>query len=512
MRNPPKPLTPAAPLTRRRLIHHTAAAAAALTLGACAKRTGRTRHTRPGVRVNDVHGRLNPTTMRSVSRPATAADVADALKHSARQGRSVSVAGARHAMGGQQFLTDGLLLDMRSMRALRELDTRRGVAVVEAGVAWPDLVAALRAAQPNDAQPWTIVQKQTGANELTVGGAVACNAHGRGLRLAPLVQQIEALEYVTPHGEPTACDRDHDPDTFARLIGGYGLFGVVTAVHLRLMRCLRVRREVAVIELADLDAQVRDALDAGAEYGDCQLDIDPASPGFLRRGVLATYHPTDRPLTPTDTRQALDHEAWLALVRGVIDGEPGLFDRYADFYRGTAGQVYDSDAMQMSTYLADYADRINHGRRVTRTLMLTELYVPVDRLAPFLDAARACFHRHDGPARPAYSVLRLIQPEQTTALRWATQRFACVIFNVVVEHNPPGVAAARQVLQDLIDRALELDGRYYLTYHRWARADQVRAAYPMMEGLLREKTRRDPAGVLQSDWYRHHATLLGVTR
>ena len=49
-----------------------------------------------------------------------------------------------------------------------------------------------------------IRQKQTGADRLTVGGAVSANIHGRGLNAQPFVADIEALEVVTPKGEVTA--------------------------------------------------------------------------------------------------------------------------------------------------------------------------------------------------------------------------------------------------------------------------------------------------------------------
>jgi hypothetical protein len=63
----------------------------------------------------------------------------------------------------------------------------------------------------------------------------------------------------------------------------------------------------------------------------------------------------------------------------------------------------------------------------------------------------------------------------------------------------------------LIDRAIEVGGSYYLTYHRWARADQVLACHPRLPELLREKQRLDPASVFDSDWYAHNVRLVGTT-
>ena len=42
------------------------------------------------------------------------------------------------------------------------------------------------------------------------------------------------------------------------------------------------------------------------------------------------------------------------------------------------------------------------------------------------------------------------------------------------------IAKSKTQFQALIDCALELDGSYYLTYHRWARMDQLETAYPQL--------------------------------
>src|SRR2546429_2315643 len=51
--------------------------------------------------------------------------------------------------------------------------------------------------QQGAAQQWGIRQKQTGADRLSIGGALAANAHGRGLKLKPLIGDVERSEEHT---------------------------------------------------------------------------------------------------------------------------------------------------------------------------------------------------------------------------------------------------------------------------------------------------------------------------
>ena len=114
---------------------------------------------------------------------------------------------------------------------------------------------------------------------------------------------------------------------------------------------------------------------------------------------------------------------------------------------------------------------------------------------------------HDNQEQPfniIYGTLRLIQKDDETFLPWAKKDYACVIFNLRVDWSEKGKQKGKRDFQRLIDRALELDGSYFLTYHRWARKDQVLKAYPQFIEFLKLKLKYDPEERFQSEWYRHY--------
>lgn len=69
---------------------------------------------------------------------------------------------------------------------------------------------------------------------------------------------------------------------------------------------------------------------------------------------------------------------------------------------------------------------------------------------------------------------------------------------------------ATQAFRDLIDLALSFGGSFFLTYHRWARRDQIERAYPQFGEFLRLKGKHDPEGRFQSEWWRHHRNLFAT--
>src|SRR6266403_456212 len=140
--------------------------------------------------VNDVHSQLNPTRVLGISQPRSLEDVQKLIR-AARKGRKVvSLAGGRHAMGGQQFGAETLLLDIRKLSRVLNLDRKRGIIEVEAGIEWPELIDGYLALQNGDHQSWGIAQKQTGADRLSMAGTIAANAHGRGLKMKPFISDV----------------------------------------------------------------------------------------------------------------------------------------------------------------------------------------------------------------------------------------------------------------------------------------------------------------------------------
>ena len=458
--------------------------------------------------VNDTHSALNHTPVARVLEPRRVADVAEAVRAAHQRGESLSIAGARHAMGGQQFLRDSALLDMRQLKHVRWFDRGRALLEVEAGITWPDVIRGYLSMQHGvlqrgSAVAYGIRQKQTGADRLTLGGAVAANIHGRGLTAQPFVSDIERLEVVTPTGDLVRCSRTEHPELFRQVVGGYGLFGVVTAVTLRLVPRVKVERRVAQLEVDGLIEAFDERIAAGHLYGDFQFATAPDSPEFMRTGVLSSYRPVEASRVIPAHQRRLSQRDWNELLTLAHGDKRAAFHRFTEFYLATHGQLYWSDTHQLNLYLEDYHGALDHrlGAAVRGSEMITELYVPRSRLTAFMHEVRRDFRLNGVDF--IYGTIRLIEKEHDTALPWARESWACVIFNIHVDHRPQDIERAATHFRRLIDHALREGGSYFLTYHRFASAAQIEAAHPGMRAFLAAKQAADPHGVLQSDWYRH---------
>src|SRR5207245_305638 len=91
-----------------------------------------------------------------------------------------------------------------------------------------------------------------------VSGSLSANMHGRGLTLPPFISDIESFKLLNARGQLVNCSRSENPELFSLAIGGYGLFGVVYSVTLRLVPRRKLERVVEVRTIEGLASAFAD--------------------------------------------------------------------------------------------------------------------------------------------------------------------------------------------------------------------------------------------------------------
>lgn len=460
-----------------------------------------------GVAVNDIQSQINSTLVHRVDTPASIPEIQEIVRRARSEGRAVSIAGGRHAMGGQQFGSGTILIDMSRMDRVVRFDASVGRIEMEAGIQWPALIDYLLEAQIGQSRQWGIIQKQTGADRLSLGGALSANVHGRGLTLKPIIADVESFTLVDAAADVRRCSRQENADLFRLAIGGYGLFGVIARIELRLGPRRKVQRIVEVIDLDSLIPSFLNRIEEGFLFGDFQYATEPGSEDFLRKGVFSCYRPVadDTPL-PGGQRE-LGARDWNELYELSHTQKKQAFERYAGHYLSTLGQVYWSDTHQLGLYQENYHQELDArlGGGSKGTEMITEIYVPRPSLPAFIADVREDFRRHQ--VNVIYGTIRLIEEDDESFLAWAREPWVCIIFNLHVVLTLEGLEASAGDFRRLIDLAIRHGGSYYLTYHRWATRDQVERCHPRFAEFLHLKKQYDPGERFQSDWYRHYREM-----
>lgn len=459
---------------------------------------------RPEQFVNDVHSQLNRTSVSNIIYPQNIYDLQKIVQQAFEKNRPIAIAGKKHSMGGQQFLTENILIDMSKMNRVIDFQPEKFLISLEAGIIWTDLVQ-YTIAQNSEAG---IRQKQTGADDLSIGGALASNIHGRGLAMKPIIDDVESFCLITFDGRLLNCSRHENSELFSLVIGGYGLFGIIASVKLRLMKRRKIQRVVRIENLQNLPFLFTQRINEGYLFGDFQFAIERDSPDFLNKGVFSCYLPVDDNISIAGNQRELLTDDWENLLFLAHTDKQKAFELYAAHYLATDGQIYWSDTHQLSPYLNSYHHNLDIRLKTGTpgSEMITEVYVPLEKLSEFMQLVREDFRRHN--TNLIYGTIRIIRRDNESYLAWAREDSVCIVFNLHIEHSPNKIAKAQAEFRLLIDRAIQFNGSFYLTYHRWATKEQILNCYPQIKSFLTLKKLCDPMETFQSDWYLHYKRLL----
>src|SRR5262249_32853935 len=152
------------------------------------------------------------------------------------------------------------------------------------------------------------------------------NVHGRGLAMKPLISNIGSFTLINADGKAIRCSRDENNELFRLGIGGYGLFGLIDSVTLRLVPRQKLRRVVEIIRADNLPKPFKERMAERFLYGDFQFSVDEKSPYFLQRGVFSCYEPIDEHEPVVATKELRDDD-WLELLRLAYTDRAKAFRR-----------------------------------------------------------------------------------------------------------------------------------------------------------------------------------------
>lgn len=342
-------------------------------------------------------------------------------------------------MGGQQFGAGTVLIDIRGLNKVLRLDRERGIIEVESGIEWPELIDQYLTMQKGDRRQWGIAQKQTGADRLTMAGTMSANAHGRGLTMKPFISNVESFVIVDAAGTVHTCSRTENPELFRLANGGYGLFGLVTSVQLRLVPRRKIERVVEITTLDGLATAFEKRIAGGFEFGDFQFSVERESDDFLHPGVFSCYRPVPMETPIPEAQKQLSDENWRQLLYLAHADPKKAFERYSDYYLSTNGQVYWSDTHQLSIYPDNYHREIDERLHAPypASEIIAEIDVPRPLLKEFFDEVREDFRKNK--VELIYGTVRLIERDDESFLPWAKQPYACTIFNLHTVHTREGI-------------------------------------------------------------------------
>jgi FAD/FMN-containing dehydrogenase len=442
----------------------------------------------------DDASRMNQTAIAEVvtpegDAPAVLAALRSVLAKARRDRLPICIAGARHTMGGHTIAPGGLVIDTAKMSSIEVLGTAARVLEVGSGAYWHDLIRVL------DARGLAVGVMQSN-DGFTLGGSMGANCHGWQPARPPLASTVESFRIVLADGSERECSREQNAELFRLVLGGYGLFGVVTSARLRVVenRLLEAQRFRA--SLSAFPATWAEHA-TGAELAFGRLCPDPDR--LFEEALLTVYRAVDSKTLPSVARIER-----AALKRALFRGEVG--SDYGKGLRWRAETLLGSEAGQRATRNQLMSEPIGlfQNRNPEMTDVLHEYFVPLPAFLPFVERLRGVLARH--PDCDLLNVtVRNVLADGDAFLRYARSEVFSLVLLFCHARTPEADAAMQALTRELVDVALAQGGTHYLPYRLHATREQLRRAYPMADAFFAKKRELDPELIFRNRFYDAYA-------
>jgi decaprenylphospho-beta-D-ribofuranose 2-oxidase len=416
----------------------------------------------------------------TVRRPRTEEDVARELS----SGEEMIARGLGRSYGDAAQLSGGVVLANRGLSHIGPVID--GAVTVGAGASLDELLSSTLP------QGW-FVPVTPGTRQVTIGGAVAADVHGKNHHLdGSFATHVHSMRLATPEGM-FRVSPDEEPELFWATMGAMGLTGVVTSVELNLTPVETNQMVVDTDRFEDLESLMTEMRLRDSDYRYSVAWVDCMSAGASkRRSILtradhATADDVERPSldSPGRTRVAIPFRAPSFVLNGWS------IRVFNELWYHHAPRREERALVPLGAFFHPL-DGVRDWNRLygRRGFVQYQFCVPegnADAVTHVID------HLARSKAASFLAVLKRFGPANPAPLSFPLEGWTLALDLPVGSEKLP-------TLLDELDRiVVEANGRVYFAKDSRLRSEYVPLMYPRLEEFLRVKSRVDPHNQLTSD-------------
>ena len=447
-------------------------------------------------------GRIAPTRA-SLAAPASDAEAAALLRYLATptMGGGTAIArGLGRSYNNAAQSAGGIVISTSNLNNIISLDPATGVVVAEAGVSLEQLMVA---GLPHG---W-FVPVSPGTRQVTVGGAIAADVHGKNHHVAgSFASHVTSFDILFPNAEqtePHTVTKEADPELFWATAGGMGLTGFITRATIKLKRVESALVRVDTVKTKDIDETMAVLAEHDTKYGYTVAWSDDLATGkHLGRSIITSGD--FAALDDLDDRQRSDPFAFEPRARLAAPKffPPGLMNRHSIRIANTAWYLraprHREREIQTISQFFHPLDGIRNWNRVYGPggFRQYQYVMPFGAEA----AVRRSFEMVSAHHAPSFvTVLKRFGKADPGLLSFPAEGWTLAL------DFPARTPGLGPLLDDLDKLVVAHGGRVYLAKDSRVSGATLEQMYPGLPQFRKLRAELDPAGVLASDLSRRLA-------
>lgn len=424
-------------------------------------------------------------------------DIQKGIKTAKEEGKTISIGGRRHSMGGQTFSEDAIFLNMLNFNNVTYNPITQTV-TAQAGATWKKIQEIL-------AINGRSVKVMQSDNIFTVGGSIGVNVHGWQVGAPPIRSTVLKMTVVTPEGKIQTISPKFNPELFNAVTGGYGMFAIIVDAELETVPNSLVKFHALFTNAENFHEAFKKNISSNqkTELAYARLSTDKNN---LLNEVGLFWYETQKTFAQ---KNDISPEKLIAIKRSIF--RLSEYHNLGKKLRWQAEKTYTKMLAEKQTLLSRN-DAMNTDIHILWPLygknkdVLHEYFIPKKHVSQFIQKLKK--HVLTQNVNVLNVTIREVKKDDLTFLPYAKNDVYGLVCLFSQGNTSEEEEKMKNFTQALIDDALTLNGTFYLPYRLHYDAKQLLSSYPEINRWIKLKKKYDPDLLLRSQFFSYINKIL----
>lgn len=425
------------------------------------------------------------------SKPAIENQLRQIIEYAREKNLKISIAGAQHSMGGHTIYPNGILLNMLPYKHM-ELDEKNNILTIGSGALWEDAIKYL------DKHGKSIAVMQA-FSSFSVGGSMSVNGHGWQKNLPPISSSVVSFSLMDQSGKILNCSREENTDLFKLVIGGYGLFGIILDIKLKVVDNLALQYKYIRLSTDKYPDYYKKFISGNPDVNLVFGRLRISDKHFLEEATINYFEKANGKPLPLQLQNAKNEEAKRLVFRSTVNSEYGKrlrWDLETGMNKMTKNAVYSRNEL-----LNDHVSLIEN-KDTNSTDLLQEYFIPERNFNRFINDIKPVLK--SSGLDLLNITIRVVKKDEDSYMNYAREDVFGFVFLFNQKKTEKQEQAMKLLTNRLVDVALKNEGTFYLPYRLHIDKEKMRKVYPQAESFFELKRKYDPQELFDNKFYQHY--------
>ncbi|MCI9846552.1 FAD-binding oxidoreductase [Flavobacterium pectinovorum] len=413
------------------------------------------------------------------------------LKYAQEKKLKIAVAGAQHSMGGHSIYPDGIEVNMLPYKHI-ELDSNTNILTIGSGALWQDAIEYL------DKRGKSIAVMQA-FSSFSIGGSMSVNGHGWQKDSPPVSSSVISFTLMNYEGKIMNCSRTENQELFKSVIGGYGLFGIILDVKLKVVNNTALRYKYVKLSAENYVANYKKYVSQNPNVELVFGRLRISEKHFLEDATLNFFERVDEKPLPLQNLHEKASETKRLVFRGTVNSEYGKRLRW-DLESGMT-KVLKNETFSRNELLNDHVSLIEN-KDPNSTDILQEYFIPERNFNQFIKDMKPILEKSDIDL--INITIRGIYQDKDSYMNYAKENVFGFVFLFNQKKTAEQEKQMKVLTNDLVDITINNKGTFYLPYRLHIDREKMRKVYPQADAFFELKMKYDPNAIFNNKFYQHY--------